>query len=247
MNTLFAKIITRVFWFIKFKYRFLFNNVSIRGKISSIIIIETGVKLNNVSITVDPGSNLFIANGTHLKNVDLSVNGSAAIGCNNLIRSHKELDRLYIDVHGKLIVGSNNRLETNIRVRFNGNLSIGNFTNINTSSEIRCDDKVIIGDFNQISYNVVIWDTNTHNIYTAAERRSLTVAKGIGFEYEKPKTKPVYIGDDCWIGRDVAILKGVTIENKCIVGYRSLLTDVIVKENTTVVSDINLKMFDNKI
>lgn len=247
MNIVYAKIINRIFWLLKFKYRFLLNNTSISGNKNSNIVIEKNVKLNNVSISVSPGSKLFIGQGTHLKNVDLIVNGEVYIKGNNFIHGQKKSDRLYMYIDGKLTIGSNNRLETNIWVRFDGYLSIGNFTNINTNSEIRCDEKVSIGDYNQISYNVVIWDTNTHCIYTATKRRELTNTKGIGSEFEKPKTKPIVIGHDCWIGRDVAIMKGVIIQNKCIVGYRTLLTEINLKENTTVVSDINLKMFENKI
>ena len=222
---LYAKIINRIFWLLKFKYRFLFKGTSIRGNKNAVIIIEKNVKLNNVMI----------------------VKGDVYIGKNNFIYSQNESERLYIDIKGKLVIGSDNRLETNMRVRFNGGLSIGNYTNINTHSEIRCDEKVSIGDYNQISYNVVIWDTNTHNIYAASKRRELTETRGIGFEFEKPKTKPIFIGHDCWVGRDVAILKGVTVQNKCIIGFRTLLSDTTLKENTTVVSNGELKTFENKI
>jgi acetyltransferase-like isoleucine patch superfamily enzyme len=243
----YAKIINRIYWLLKFKYRFLLKRTSIRGNKNSDIVIEKNVKFNNVMISVSSGSKLFIAQGTRLKNVNLSVKGDVYIGKNNFIYSQNKSQRLYIDIHGKLLIGSDNRLETNMRVRFNGVLSIGNYTNINTHSEIRCDEKVSIGDYNQISYNVVIWDTNTHNIYSAAKRRDLTETKGIGFEFEKPKTKPIFIGHDCWIGRDVAILKGVTVQNKCIIGFRTLLTEINLIENTTAVSDNSIKMFINKI
>ena len=41
-------------------------------------------------------------------------------------------------------------------------------------SWLRADEQITIGDYNQISYNVMIWDTNTHNIYTPSKRRELT-------------------------------------------------------------------------
>ena len=241
------KILYRTYWLLKFKARYLFKTTSIIGYKNSKIFIGKNVKLNNITISVSSGSKLFIDQGCNLKNANLSIKGDTYIGKNNFIYSQNRFERLYMDINGKLVIGSDNRLETNMRVRFNGYLSIGNFTNINSRSEIRCDEKVIIGDYNQISYNVVIWDTNTHNIYSADVRRGLTETKGIGFEFEKPKTKPILIANDCWIGRDVAILKGVTIQNKCIIGFRTLLTELNLSENSTVVSDNNIKMFANKI
>ena len=36
--------------------------------------------------------------------------------------------------------------------------------------------------------------------------------------------KPVYIGDDCWIGRRVIILPGVKIGKGCIIGAGAVVT-----------------------
>ena len=40
-------------------------------------------------------------------------------------------------------------------------------------------------------------------------------------------SKPVTIGDGCWIGEKVCILPGVTIGKKCIVGAGSVVTKSI--------------------
>lgn len=37
-------------------------------------------------------------------------------------------------------------------------------------------------------------------------------------------TKPVAIGDNCWIGQNVVIVKGVTVGSDCIVGANSVVT-----------------------
>ena len=66
------------------------------------------------------------------------------------------------------------------------NVRIGNYNNINERSWLRADEQITIGDYNQISYNVMIWDTNTHNIYTPSKRRELTEKyyPFFGYEYE---------------------------------------------------------------
>ena len=135
-------------------------------------------------------------------------------------------------------IENNSRLRCNIRVRFKGVLHIGRYTNINEETEIRVDDSVKIGNYNQISYKCVIWDTNTHNIYKDDKRRKLSEKHfpNLGYEYEKPKTKPISIGDDCWIGQEVAILKGVKVNNSSIIGFRTTLTNCEVGPHKIVVT-----------
>lgn len=93
-------------------------------------------------------------------------------------------------------------------------------------TEIRCDHLIEIGDYNMISYECMIYDTNTHCLYTKEKRRDMTRHDfpRIGQEYEKPVTSPVKIGNDCWIGKRAAILKGVTIGDECIVGTLAVIT-----------------------
>ena len=100
-----------------------------------------------------------------------------------------------------------------------------------------------IGDYNQISYNVMIWDTNTHNIYTPSKRRELTEKyyPFFGYEYEKPSTKPVKIGSDCWIAQNAAILKGTELEDEVIVGFCTILLGTSIPFGTTVVNKVEYR------
>ena len=38
------------------------------------------------------------------------------------------------------------------------------------------------------------------------------------------RTKPVRIGDNCWLGQNAVILKGVTIGDHCVIGANSVVT-----------------------
>lgn len=65
--------------------------------------------------------------------------------------------------------------------------------------------------------NNVFFGPNTH-IYTAAHPVDAISRRKIEF------SKPVYIGNDCWIGGNSVILPGVSIGNGCTIGAGSVVT-----------------------
>lgn len=48
------------------------------------------------------------------------------------------------------------------------------------------------------------------------------------------KSKPIFIGDNCWIGSEVVIMKGSVIPNNVIVGSRSLVAKIFHEENVVL-------------
>lgn len=184
------------------------------------LIIEDGVVIEGTSIYVAEGS-LHIKQRTILYNTNLTIeNGSVMIADHSMIRAKR------------------------FWVRFGGKLSVGSYTNINEGSEIRCDMDVRIGSFCQISYNVNIWDTNTHSILSKDERRDTTIKKFpcFGYESSRPVSKPVFIGDDCWIGMNATILKGSEIGDETIVAYGTIIAGKVVPPKSTVSSNIDLRI-----
>ncbi len=219
-------------------FKFLIFNSIVRNQKHSKILIAKNVKISNSNIFVTKGSTLFIDKGCNIKNLNLFVNGNVSIGKNNIIDNGYCISKSSISVNGTLVIGDYNRIRSTIWIRFNGKLVIGSHNNINEESEIRCDESVTMGSYNQISYKCMIWDTNTHNIYSDEKRRELTdkFYPIFGYEYEKPKTKAIKIGDDCWIGREAALLKGVELKNSSIVGFRTTLSNCLIEKNKIVVS-----------
>lgn len=53
------------------------------------------------------------------------------------------------------------------------------------------------------------------------------------------KTAPIRVGRDCWIGSNVTILKGVTIEDNAIIGAGCLIRNDV-PANSVVYNDGNL-------
>lgn len=241
------KVLNRLIWFFRLGARFPFKNVLFKGSRDAIVEIGENVTIRNSTIEFSKNAKLTIAKNCIIENINMNVDGVVFIGQGTKLLSSQKNNRANIFVNGSFICGDNNRLQTDIKVRFGGHLKLQDCNNINTGSEIRCDESITIGSYNRISYDVKIWDTNTHNIYDAQRRRELNQEIGMGNEFEKPKTNPILIGDDCWIAKDTALLKGVKISDKCIIGYHTVLSNILIEENTTVVNDFKYKMFKNNM
>lgn len=256
---------------IKFKYLFYGSKVIIEK--GAVFSVGKNVTIRKSSIFIKKGDALIIGNDTLIfgSSINMISGGKAEIkigknckisdfnfsiawgvmhfGDYNIIEKGDNLRTPSFKVGGDLVIGNYNHILCDICTRFCGKVNIGNRNAINEGSEIRCDDRVIIGDYNQISYNCAIWDTNTHNIYKAEKRREITDSQypDFGLEYEKPTTVPVVIGSDCWIGKNVTILKGTNLEDKCIIALGALLTNVSIAGNKTVFNSSDLKIVDNKV
>lgn len=227
-------------------YKYLIYNTILRSDKRSIIKISKGSKIINSKIFVSEGSTLVVEENCIIKNLNMNVFGEVKIGKFNMIDKGYNSSNINISINGTFFLGNYNRIRADISVRFKGILRIGDRNNINEESEIRSDESVTIGNYNQISYKCMIWDTNTHNIYSDEKRRELTdkFYPLFGFEFEKPKTKPIKIGDDCWIGKESALLKGVELQSSSIIGYRTTLSNCLILKNKKVVSKSSIVIFD---
>lgn len=228
---------------------FLFNRNTLRIGENVKLVVDPSVTINDSNIYLHNNSELILGKGVVLKNVNISLKGNLHIGKGSILNNGYLLRNVRFVIDGNLIIGERNRIQCDFLIRYGGNVNIGNSNNINPESEIRCDERISIENYNQISYKVFIWDTNTHNIYSAKKRRELTDIHYpvFGYEYEKPQTKPVKIGNDCWVSRDVSILKGTQLKDKCIVGLKTILSNKVIEESSTVVSNNELKIFNNNL
>lgn len=233
-------------FFTEFKYEYLFSKTLIRTFNGSRCDISTHANIRNSKIVVSSGAKLSIGNHVLIENVEIYVEkGSFLIQDHSILQSDLKNNKLKIIINdGDVIIGHHSKISCyRIWVRFGGRLEVGNYTNVNKGSEIRCDENIIIGSYNQISYNVKIWDTNTHNILEKEQRRRIAedYFPYFGYEKGKPKTQSVKIGDDCWIGENAAILKGTSLGDGSIVGFNTILAGENISPNNVVVQDIILK------
>ena len=211
--------------------------------------IGKNVTIHNSRIIITSESCIEISDNVCIENMEISVDkGRLFIGMYSLVGNENERQLLNIE-NGDIYIGHHSKIMAKrFWVRFGGIVRIGNYTNINDGSEIRCDESITIGSYNQISYNVNIWDTNTHNILPAEDRRAIAEKyyPYFGKETSRPATSPIVIGDDCWLGQGTTILKGSNIGDGVIVGYNSTISGKTIPANVTVVTDISLKIKERK-
>jgi len=132
--------------------------------------------------------------------------------------------------HTRLIIG--NRVMLYDRVNFyldasGAEIVIGDRTYINRRTEIMSKSSVKIGNDCAISWDVVISDTDYHQIEGTVS------------------TKPIVIGDEVWIGCKSIILKGVTIGNGAVVAAGSVVTKDV--EPNTLVAGIPAKVIKRDV
>lgn len=115
------------------------------------------------------------------------------------------------------------------------NCEFGDYTHIVALSEVRIGNDVLIAS------KVFISDTN-HGIYKG-DRQDNPLNPPNNRTLEK---KPVFIGNNVWIGENVVILPGSSIGDGCIIGANSVVSEII-PENSIVVSNNKIiKTWDSK-
>jgi acetyltransferase-like isoleucine patch superfamily enzyme len=186
---------------------------------SSQVVIEDDCSLTGVRFYVSGNSNVYFGKG--------SVLCPGPLGYLNINI-----------IEGAFSLKGFNKIMSEILVKFGGKLIIDRFTGIGYNSEIRCEESITIGSYGLFSYDVNIYDSDTHSTDWKKRRERIEAGYPVGAsEVEKPKTKPVIIGDDVWIGKGATITKGTQIGNRCMIGIRTVVGGGHYPDDTTIVSD----------
>jgi len=104
-------------------------------------------------------------------------------------------------------------LRSNVIIAGKGSLHIGSGTSINESSIIACTESVKIGKNVMLAPRCYILDVDH-----AYEDKKTPISK------QGYKTSPVKIEDGVWLGAQVVVTRGVTIEKGAIVAANSVVT-----------------------
>ena len=205
---------------------------------ASSFVKGAGVEIINTKIILTGNSEVIIHDNVKLDGYDIRINdGYLEIGQYSQLRKGLQPLSPIISINkGKLVIGPYNSIKADLKIRFGGVCTIGTYNAINEATEIRCDESVTIGDYNQISYECMIYDTNTHCIYPPEIRRARTKNDfpNIGSETERPGTKPVTIGNDNWLGKRCVILKGCVLGNQVVVGANAVAANISIDKGTLV-------------
>lgn len=98
-----------------------------------------------------------------------------------------------------------------------GKLKIGDNVVAQERVRISAAESVVIGDNVLMGSDILITDNN-HGMDAGSEQ---------SYMQQEVSTKPVKIGDGCWIGEKCSVLAGSTIGEKCIIGANSVVTGEI--------------------
>ena len=108
---------------------------------------------------------------------------------------------------------------------YHGKILIGNNCKVGKDSRILCVDSVTIGDYTTVAQNVTIVDNNNHPVNPEFRRFMRTTPHGSSARsWIHADHKPITIGENCWIGENSRIQKGVTIGDNSIVAACSVVT-----------------------
>lgn len=99
---------------------------------------------------------------------------------------------------------------TRIIVGPGASLTVGNGTYLNDCCDLNIYAHSRIGENCAISWRVSISDTDMHQLITGPRIQ--------------PKTRPVDIGSNVWIGADATVLKGVTVGAGAVIGAGAQVT-----------------------
>lgn len=142
------------------------------------------------------------------KNIHIDNKGIFRLGVKENIKSKLETrfsmeENSKLSVSGDFSVGAG----SDIRIFKNASLEL-NSGYTNASVQIVCAEKIVIGKDVAIARDVIIRDTDAHEIVSANHK----------------KNKPVIIGNHVWIGTRAIIMKGVTIGDGAIIAAGAVVT-----------------------
>lgn len=134
-----------------------------------------------------------------------------SIGKNSIIKRRNEFK---LTNNYKIEIGENSILKEGsyfLLTKPNPHLRIGSNVGIGRGCYIAIKSKLTILDNTRFGHNVTILD-NEHNF-----------KKNDLISNQKARIEDITIGEDCWIGSNVTILRGVKIGNKSVIGANSLV------------------------
>ncbi len=121
---------------------------------------------------------------------------------------------------GRLFV----RRRFKIKIELQGQIKIGEHVFFNNDCSLNSMGKIVIGNDCLFGEGVKIYDHNHR--FSSMEKNINEQGYSIG---------SVEIGNNCWIGSNVTILKDVRIGNGCIIGANCLIkTGTMIPENSIV-------------
>lgn len=112
-----------------------------------------------------------------------------------------------------------------IIVQHKGVVIMHEYSKIDSTTQILCVNRVEIGAYTAIAHNTIICDNNNHPISPAYRKEMRPTPVGHDMRmWRHSANAPIIIGENCWIGTNVRICKGVTIGDNSVIAANSVVT-----------------------
>lgn len=111
---------------------------------------------------------------------------------------------------GKVVFKGKASFASGTSLRVDGKATFGKNFSTNKNCFLSCTENVVFGDNVLLGWNVSVRDSDGHPVFY----------EGV----QQHDRAEIHIGDHVWVASEVHILKGVTIGNDCVIGYRSTVT-----------------------
>lgn len=112
-----------------------------------------------------------------------------------------------------------------IAVQSNGVFIMHEHSKIEKTTRILCVNRIEIGPYSAVAENTIICDNNNHPISPSFRKKMRLTPVGHQMRMWKYSSNaPIIIGENCWIGSNVRICKGVTIGDNSVVAACSVVT-----------------------
>lgn len=108
-----------------------------------------------------------------------------------------------------------------------GKITLGDHSKLGGGCIVDAVDSVSIGNFTAIAVNVHISDNNNHPVNPKYRKYMRICGDSDSRLWKHSAHAPIVIGENCWIGRNVSIMKGVTIGDNSIIAANSVVTKSI--------------------
>lgn len=112
-----------------------------------------------------------------------------------------------------------------ISVEGQGKVIMHPYSKIDGTTQILCVKHVDIGAYTRIAHNTTLCDNNNHPVSPLYRKQmAVTSMNHDSRLWKHSDSAPIIIGENCWIGANVRICKGVTIGDNSVVAACSVVT-----------------------